>query len=471
MRQPLRYQIMLPMLGLMLTALIGVSVLNAYLAAGWAKRQIEQQLGEITHTLEQSNFPLTDSVLRQMRGLSGAEFVLVDDSGNVLASSTDRSGLDGLPPDALGQSDIVLRQRITLGGTAYFHTAERFARRSANALGVLHILYPEEGYRQAWTGAVYPPLAIGLAAVVLVVLSAIAVAARVSRPMTQLQTQVERIAQGDFDPMRLPERQDEIRDLAQAINQMAAMLDQYEYEVRQTERLRTLAQLGGGIAHQMRNAATGCRMAIDILAAEQSLPEDCESLNVARRQLELMERYLQRFLTVGKPSKEANRCPADLGALVEEVLPLVRPAARHAGVDLQWDHPATPVTVLGDTEGLEQLIINLLLNGIEAASQDQTNPGQGRVVCVRLQIKGTDRVELVVQDSGPGPCEDVKEKLFDPFVTAKADGVGLGLSVAQLVVEQHGGQITWDHEPGATCFRVELPHLSRENYCVELAGR
>jgi len=296
-----------------------------------AAPEIERQLTEITQTLDQSNFPLTDAVLRQMRGLSGAEFVLAGDSGAVLASSSDHTAADWLPRNSLVQSDIALRQRITLSGTTCFHTATRLARRHANTSSdVLHILYPEAGYREAWTGAVYPPLAIGLAAVVSVVLSAVVVAGRVSHPVTRLQVQVDRIARGDFDPMPLPERRDEIRDLAEAINQMATMLNQYEREVRQTERLRTLAQIGGGMAHQVRNAATGCRMAIDILAAERSLPEDCESLTVARRQLELMEKYLQRFLAMGKPQQESAARPIDLGGLIEAMLPLVRPAARHA---------------------------------------------------------------------------------------------------------------------------------------------
>jgi signal transduction histidine kinase len=470
MRPTLRYQIMIPMLGLMLTALVGVSVLNAYLAAGRAKLQIERQLREITQTLDQSSFPLTDAVLRQMRGLSGAEFVLVTDSGRVAASSADEA-VDRLPQNRSPEPDIFLHQRIQLGGTTYFHTAKRLARRNVNEpSGVLHILYPESGYRQARTDAVYPPLTIGLAATVLVVLLAIAVAARVSHPMTRLQAQVMRIAQGDFEPMPLPKRDDEIRDFAEAINQMAIKLDQYEREVRQTERLRTLAQLGGGIAHQLRNAATGCRMAIDILAGEQALPDDCESLTVARRQLELMERYLRRFLAIGKPPAQTDFRRIDLSGLVEELLPLVSPAACHAGVELQWHRPNVPTAVLGDSDELEQLVINLLLNAIEAASS-RASPGQGRVVRVWLREKDPERLELVVQDSGPGPSDDVKQTLFDPFVTAKIDGVGLGLSIAQQVARQHGGQITWDHEPGATCFRVELPQISTEKQCVELAGR
>lgn len=470
MRQPLRYQIMLPMLGLMVIALVGVSGLSAYLAAGRAQRQIEQQLREMTRTLDQSSFPLTDAVLRQMRGLSGAEFVLVGDASVILASSADRVAVSRLPIHLVIDPDLVLDQRIALNGAIYFHAAKRLAGRKLNEPSVtLHILYPEVGYRQAWMDAFYPPLAVGLVAVVLVAFAAVVVADRVSRPMTKLQTQVTHIAEGQFEPMQLPARNDEIRDLAEAINRMALMLAQYEREVRQTERLRTLAQLGGGMAHQMRNAATGCRMAIDILASELDLSNDCESLAVARRQLELMERHLQRLLALGKPPQNVPLNRISLDELVEDMLPLVRPAARHAGVDLRWERPETPTFVAGDAEGLEQLVINLLLNAIEAAA-NQTAVSSERVVRVLLRPRGAERVELLVEDSGAGLSETVRDRLGEPFVTAKTDGVGLGLAVAKQVAQQHGGQMGWERHAGWTTFRVDLPRAQAENGRVELTG-
>jgi signal transduction histidine kinase len=470
MRQPLRYQIMLPMLGLMVIALVGVSGLSAYLAAGRAQRQIEQQLREMTRTLDQFRFPLTDAVLRQMRGLSGAEFVLVGDSDVILASSADRAAVSRLPSNLVMDPQLMLHQRIALNGAIYFQTARRWPGRNVNEpSATLHILYPEAGYRQAWTDAFYPPLVVGLVAVVLVAFAAIVVADRVSRPMTKLQAQVIRIAEGQFEPMQLPGRQDEIRDLAAAINRMALMLNQYERKVRQTERLRTLAQLGGGMAHQMRNAATGCRMAIDILASELDLSHDCESLAVARRQLELMERHLQRLLTLGKPPRNVPLKRVSLDELVEAILPLVRPAAVHAGVDLRWERPESPAFVAGDVEGLEQLVINLLLNAIEAAANQTAVSGE-RVVRVLLRSHGLERVELLVEDSGAGLSETVQDKLCEPFVTAKTDGVGLGLAVAKQVAQQHGGQIGWERLAGWTTFRVDLPRAQAENGCVELTG-
>lgn len=470
MRQPLRYQIMIPMLALTLAALVAVSLLNAYLAVDRARKQIESQLAEITRTLDQSSFPLTRPILLQMRGLSGAEFVAALPAGTIAASSLDLNKVGGLPLEFANHSDVTLRRRISIGGVNYFHMAKPLRRQNVDPQAtMLHILYPEAGYREVWKDAVMPPLAIGLAAGLLAVLSAVAIASRVSRPIMQLQSQVARIARGNFSPMVLPERQDEIRDLMLAINQMANMLAQYEGDVRQTERLSTLAQLGGGLAHQMRNAATGCRMAVDILAEEHSVSLRSECLIVARRQLELMETHLQRLLTMGQPSKASTLKPINWGDFVEEVLPLLRPAARHAGVELFWHEPTEPIEILADRGELEQLIINLILNAIEAAALPGKNLSVAPAVRLQLSRKDLDFAEFVVQDSGPGPPSSIQDTLFDPFVTSKLNGIGLGLSVVRRVVEQHAGRITWDRDSGWTCFRVILPQWKPENCSVEPA--
>jgi signal transduction histidine kinase len=278
-------------------------------------------------------------------------------------------------------------------------------------------------------------------------------AARVTRPINKLQSQVARIAEGDFQPLPVPERNDEIRDLAAAINRMAQMLARYEDQVRRAERLRTLGQLGGGIAHQMRNAATGCRMALDLHRRDCPPGIDFESLDVAGRQLTLMEKYLQRFLTLGRASARQH-APVDLAALVESVLPLVRPSAQHVGVELEFSPPPESLVVQGDAESLEQLLVNLLLNGVEAAA---SNPKVGRpAVRVCLSRGDGSRIQLEVRDTGPGPATTIGTDIFEPLVTEKPDGTGLGLSVAREITQQHGGHIRWERSGMETCFIVEL---------------
>jgi len=460
------------MMVVMLGALVGVSALNAYLSARKAKQQIERQLQEVASTLSESSFPLTGAVLRQMRGLSGAEFVVADDFGQVLVTIVDA---EDLPLQARPQQaeDLTLGNPISIGDRRYFHAVVRLRRHNTRMRIVrLHILYPEQSYREVWRQAVYPPLVIGAVTLLLLIMFAAAIASRIVRPMLRLQSQVGRIAEGDFRRMELPHRDDEVRDLSESVSRMAELLSRYEDEVRRSERLHTLGQLANGIAHQMRNAATGCRLAIELHQQVCTPGSSCDCLEVADRQITLMEKQLKRFLSLGKPSTRPT-VAIDLATLVENILPLLQPYARHVGVALEWSSPAKEFTITGDSDALEQLLLNLLLNAIEAASRcdgaSLPRFGQARVT-IHLDEYDQERILLEIADSGDGPSNSVQAELFEPFVTEKPDGTGLGLSVAREIAEQHGGEIHWRRRDDMTCFTVDLPITTVETQCVEAAG-
>ena len=281
---------------------------------------------------------------------------------------------------------------------------------------------------------------------------------RVVQPIQTLRGRALAISAGDFQQQPLPERNDEIRDLAQSINEMAQRLERYEEQVRQNERLRTLGQLGGGLAHQLRNFATGVRLALDLHRRSCSVATQDETLLVAGRQLKLMESYLQRFLRLGQ-ARPLNRQPTSWQAVVEDVVPLVQPAARHAKVDFTVTQPDTPVEILGDPDALQQMLINLLLNAIEAARLN--SEGERRVV-VEVTRTDDDQASLIVKDSGHGPASDVEPRMFEPFVTEKPDGTGLGLSMAREIAIEHGGTIRWQRDATTTSFVVQLPTTHRE---------
>lgn len=479
MRWPIRVQIMLPMLLLMLVSLAGVSALNAYLSYQQAKRQIIRQLSEVAATLADSSFPLSDAVLEQMRGLSGAEFVLSDADGAVVATSSMAAALRDLPRQNKVDPthDFKLGTPTQVGDTRFYLAAVRLRRRAGvDGPLVLHILFPERSYIEALRQAVLPPLIVGGVALLLVVILGAMIAWRVTHPLRQLGGHVDRIAQGDFRDVPLPRRDDEVKDLADSINTMARMLAQYEDNVRRNEQLRTIGQLGAGMAHQMRNAATGCRMALDIHRMECPDGDKTESLDVATRQLALMEKYLQRFLSLGRRSTGPPE-ELDVSELVAHVIPLVRPVAQHVGVRLDWTPPAEPFRVRGNEEDLEQVIVNLLLNAVEAVSQHGgPNAGGDVAISVRGEQGGErraagDRVTIEVQDSGPGPAVEVQQQIFEPLITEKPDGTGLGLFVAKEIVEQHDGSISWHCRDGRTCFVVSLPSLQPETASVEAISR
>jgi signal transduction histidine kinase len=466
MRWPLRSQLLLPVLAVVIVAILGSSILSAYLAAAWARERQEESLARVVATLTDASFPLTESVLIKMSGLSGADFIVLDSSGTLQDSS--RRVTDA---DLRALRQLPRQQKLANFGTGrLFDLADgRFlvsrlpvvSRSDRETSTTLVVLYPEERWAIARRQVIYPPLVVGGVAVLLAVAVTALFARRVVRPLESLRRQAAAIEQGDFRPMPLGSRNDEIQDLTRSINHMVERLARYEADVRLNERLRTLGQLGAGIAHQMRNAATGARLALDLHRQECPLDPVCETLEVATRQFTLMETYLQRFLTLGR-GETLSREALDLGQLIDGVLPLVRPACQHARIDLRFDRPDKPAFVSADSKAIEQLLVNLLMNAIEAAAGAPADRKNGSVGAVEVELArdSNGRIVCRIGDTGQGPAATIGERLFEPFVSDKPDGTGLGLAVAHRIAADHQAELSWHRANGMTWFVVAFAETS-----------
>ena len=449
MRWPIRYQILIPFAGMMLAAVLSVSLLNAYWAAARTQLQIEEQLRSVARTLLASTFPLTQNVLGQMHGLSGAEFVLADTAGHPLVTS----GLTGETPPPVDLvterwQDLRLGPVITLGDDRFFHVVVRADRRgSSGEPGLLHILYPERVLRDARRQAALPPLAVGAVALVLCVALATWIARTLSLPLAEVRTQVSRMAEGDFRPLAVPARNDEVRDVANSVNELARQLDELGRAIVRAERLSVLGRLSGGLAHHLRNDVTGALMAIQ-MHRRHCHTTDQESLDVALRQLTLIEEHLKRFLAAGQP-EPPRRTTFDPHELVAELVSLLLPMADHRRLVLEAAVPGPTGTIRADRDQLRQALMNLMLNALEAVGKE------GRV---RVEITSfADRIRFRVLDNGPGLAREIAERLGEPFQTTKPEGVGLGLAVARQVAEGHGGSMIYSRAGNLTCFEISLP--------------
>jgi signal transduction histidine kinase len=365
-----------------------------------------------------------------------------------------------LPPPATDGDhwqSLTLDTRVTVGAVAYLCHGVRL-RHGDNRDSILYVFYPESLWQDAVWEAIRPSLVLGAFAGLASVVLTVVVGQRLSRGIRELGRRTRLIAAGDFSPMPLPRGGgNELRDLARSVNEMAGRLAQYEETVRKTERLRLLGQVSGGLAHQLRNGVTGARLAVQVHARECDGQADPEPLQVALRQLALVEMHLKRFLGLGSGG-ELRREPCPLLALLDEAVELLRPQCRHAHIELRWERPAGqggPV-VLGDAGQLGHLFLNVLTNAVEAA-------GPGGCVELKLRTAGEGKAAVEVRDSGPGPAAEVAGRLFEPFVTGKREGVGLGLAVARQATEAHGGGISWRREVGQTCFEIVLPVVQARN--------
>jgi signal transduction histidine kinase len=455
MRLSLRYRLLLP-LALLLIGDAAATAWAAQIAARNAERRLAEQQWAIARTLTEprSTFPLTKPVLEQMKGLSGAEFLFVPAGANPRAPESTFAE-PPTPPDvrpfvpAIKVDDLHLGPPVTVGGREYRCMRVTLRGQTPDRQGDLYILYPESLRQEAVRDAVRPLLILGGAGAVIAVLLAFAFGSRLVRRVRDLDARTRLIAAGDFRPTPVPAPDDELRDLAEAVNDMARRLAHFQEELQRTERLRVLGQFSGGLAHQLRNAAAGAKLAVELFLAENP-SADPEPLRVALRQLARIESNLRQFLALGKPPA-GERTPCELALLVDQAVSLLRPQCQHAGTSLSWQPPAEKCVTLGDPTALLHLLGNVIGNAVEAA-------GPGGEVEVRFAesgIRGTVRVEVI--DTGPGPPAEIVEKLFDPFVTGKEQGVGLGLAVARQAAEANGGTIRWFRRDGRTVFAVELP--------------
>ncbi len=454
MRWPIRYQLLAPLLVLLL-GVVGASVWTATTAANRAWRRVEERVRNNARSLEIEGTYLRH-VLERIKLYSGGrvEYCVhfTDDAGRNQAVSTFPNADVPLPPDSAvvdSADQMQLGPRVVVGNRVYRASGLRRKLKG----DVVYVYYPDEELQDAVWEAVWPVLVLGASVGAAAVVLALVVGRRLSHRVHELQRRTRLIADGDFSPMPLPARDDEIRDLTRSVNDMAEKLALYEEKMRRTERLRLLGQVSGGLAHQLRNSATGARLAIQLFAREAVGETDTAALDVALRQLTLLEANLKRFLNLGN-EQAVRRESCDLVRLVDEAVDLVRPQCRHAGTDLRWQAPAEAAILSADRGQMEQLIFNVLGNAVEAA-------GPGGWVEVHLAIaageNGAPFVVLEIADSGPGPPGAIADRLFEPFVTGKQEGIGLGLAVAKQVVEGLGGRITWRREDGRTFFRIELP--------------
>jgi len=445
MRLGIRLQLWLPLATLML----GMAIMSTWTAldsAARARERIITGMDHIADTVTQVTFPRNPQTLNLMKGLSGAEFLVTDPTGRPL-------------PDDLGQPLTTLRkaplplpqartshgelgERVIVDGEAYF------CRSAPLQHGLLYLFLPESIVRDAVWGAIRPALVVGLIGSGVSILFALLITQGIARRVVDLQRRTRQIADGDFSAMPLPRLHDEVRDLGQSINDMAARLVRFQETIAATERLRLLGQVSGGLAHQLRNGVAGAKLSIQLMAREQGISlEEGEPLGVALRQLQLVETHLRRFLDLGK-SLSLRREPLDLRQHLDETIALLRPQCKHAGIDLRWNAPTMPVSVVGDGGQLSQLLVNVVGNAIEAA-------GPGGWVEVKLH-HANGQATIEVLDSGAGPPAEVMARLFEPFVTSKPEGVGLGLAVARQVAQAHGGDVVLESKEPTT-FRITVP--------------
>lgn len=293
----------------------------------------------------------------------------------------------------------------------------------------------------------------------------------ISDPLDRFLTAIRALGQGEFSyRVKANPAVEELSLLADEVNRMAGQLEgarsevireaeeriRLERRLRESEKLAAIGNLATGVAHQIAaplNVIGGRTQ--KLLKRGIADPVEERNLQIITEQIERITTVVRSLLNFAR-RPEPRIQPIDLARLVDEVVELLESEFAREGVRLHWSSPG-PLWVRGDHDLLHQVLVNLLVNALEALERTEDR---------RVEIRtasDADQVALEVEDSGPGIPRDVLDRIFEPFFTTKAAGTGLGLAIARSIVQELGGQLeAQSGEGGGAEFRMTLPAAERQ---------
>lgn len=222
-----------------------------------------------------------------------------------------------------------------------------------------------------------------------------------------------------------------------------------------------MTELVGGLAHELRNPLSTMMVNLKLLTEDlqdiDAPPEDTRrrallKLDVLKREAERLQTLFDKFLNLTVSDGPELR-ETDINAVVRGLVEFFEPSAKNANVTIELALAPDPLTCHADETLLRQALLNIVINGQQA----MPNGGTLRIV---TDVRDND-VIIRVADTGTGVAREDRDRILRPFFSTKAGGNGLGLSITQRIIGEHGGSLSFESEPGeGTTFTIRLPHVA-----------
>jgi signal transduction histidine kinase len=285
---------------------------------------------------------------------------------------------------------------------------------------------------------------------------------RIVSPLEFICRAASRITGGELSTIPMvpgPDRSREEIELVDTLNLMLRFLETKQNQLIQSTKLATIGKVTAGIAHEINNPLNNIYLTAEVLL--EDLPniecaERLEMINDILKQADRAREVVHHLLAFSRTRKTTILENVDLVLLVQQTLAFLKNQIRIGQVAVHTEMPEEPVTVNGNANQLQQVFVNIILNGVQAM-------GPGGVLTLKVEAAADQMARVVISDNGPGIPEEVMTRIFDPFYTTKSEGTGLGLSVSNSIIEDHNGKITLESKQGkGTTFYIALPFVRQK---------
>ncbi len=431
-------------------------------AAAELLRQFVEQGAVRTQPIDQLPFPAQDvslrglsiAVLNPFDGVSGGYWLIgleryagvsevSQTNGPWNPTPADRAFLDGLVRKAAAagerQAGAIAHGRDILVAAAIAGAGDKAVAWTTKRLA--GVRDPVLAQRRWWIAALILSTLIGLGGI-------ISISLRLRQGVQFIKAGLHRL-ENDFS-YRLPVNREDFGEISDAINQMAERRASLERTLRRQDRLAALGKVVGGVAHEIRNPLNSMRLTLELLNRRiRKGVATGEEVEGAVEEIDRLDRILARLLEFGRTGLEERRVQ-DLVPLLQRAMHLARDPADRKQVRLELRTPEGGA-LEANVDGLqtEQVVLNLLLNGIDASPPEQA------VILTARRRDGW--MEICVTDKGPGIPDEVRDHVFDPYFTTKEAGSGLGLAISSEVAANHGGSLEFVTGDRGTQFVLRIP--------------
>ncbi len=288
-----------------------------------------------------------------------------------------------------------------------------------------------------------------------------------SRPLDELVGWTEWISRGQPLPEGPPRRgAPEFDVLRKRMRKMAGELQTARERELEAGRLAAFREVARRVAHELKNPLTPIRFAIARLRSD--VPPGAEVIAVLETESRRLEQMARSFAQFGK-LPEGPMAEIDVGEMASYVARATVPKDVDVQVEVEPELPQ----VIGQHETLSRALTNVLINAVDACRSGNRPDGSGglagSVAEILLRVRGTlldgrDAIEIIVRDSGPGISEEVRARLWDPYVTTKPGGTGLGLAIVRQTVQAHGGEVGATSDGSGTEIRIVIPTAAAHDH-------